>query len=115
MGIQFFYLLPCQVLSHRQDSDTVGDQHQHAHVLGWHHKQQQPWPQGTRPSISAFLPPLRDEEDSVNFPESRVLQSTLEEKPGVLEWDKEHMVRRQGAAAGQSVTYFGDPSHRDIQ
>ena len=43
-------------------------------------------------SVSAFLPPLRDEEDSGNFPEFCVLQSTLEERPGVLQWDKEHVV-----------------------
>ena len=52
---------------------------------------------------------------TLNFPESCVFQNTLEERPGVLEGDKEHVVQRQGVAAGQSVTYFGHPSHGDIQ
>ena len=45
MGIQFFYLLHHQVPSLSQSLDTVGDWDQHAGVLGWHHVQQQPWPQ----------------------------------------------------------------------
>ena len=52
---------------------------------------------------------------TVNFPESCVLQSTLVERTGVLEWDKENVVQRQGGAAGWNVTYFGHPSHRDVQ
>ena len=78
MGIQVFHLPHHQVPSLSQHLDTAGDWDQHAGVLGWHHVQQQPWPQelwGTRrlSIVSAFLPPLRDEEDSVNFPESCVL------------------------------------------
>jgi len=45
MGIQFFYLLLCQILSLRQGLDAMGDWDQHARVLGWHHVQQQPGPQ----------------------------------------------------------------------
>ena len=71
MGIQLLYSPSCQILSLGQGSDTARDRDQHAGVLGWHHEQQQPWPQelsGTRQlSVSAFLPPLRDEEDS-EFP-----------------------------------------------
>ena len=67
MGIQFFYLLHCQVPSLSQGLHAAGDWDKHAGVLGWHHVQQQPWPQelwGTRQlSVSAFLLPLRDEEE----------------------------------------------------
>ena len=34
MGIQFFYLLLCQILSLRQGLDAMGDWDQHARVLG---------------------------------------------------------------------------------
>ena len=45
MGIQFFDLPHHQVPSLSQRLDTAGDRDQHAGVLGWHHIQQQPWPQ----------------------------------------------------------------------
>ena len=45
MGIQIFYPPFCQILSLSQGLDTARDRDQHAGVLGWHHKQQQPRPQ----------------------------------------------------------------------
>lgn len=46
MEIDHFYLMPCcYVLSLSQGSESMGEQNQHAHVLSWHHIQQQPWPQ----------------------------------------------------------------------
>lgn len=68
-------------------------------------------------SPSAFLPQLRDGEDGVHLAEHirECWGGAFRCAKGARNKWPEGEERRGAAAAGQRRTYFGHPSHRDVQ